>query len=158
MRRPGVILVAVAVLSAAPARRADSGGLPPRITVEDPSRKNHVITILGANLVMVAGLNRAQVTPALSALDRHLEARLGAGEPAVVYPEVVLSIVKAALLRGWPPSDIGAVLVGAMRRIEDGQSPEMTRQRVVLAIVRNEKAPAVLAALQNSPETEAALR
>lgn len=158
MRRPGVVLVALAVLSVAPARRAHSGGLAPRITVEDPGRKNHVITILGAHLVMVAGLNRALVTPSLSALDRHLEARLGAGEPAVVYPEVVLSIVKAALLRGWPPSDTGAVLVGAVRRIEGGQSPEMTRQRVVLAIVRNEKAPAVLAALQNPPETGAAPR
>ena len=158
MRRSGVILVALAVLSVAPARWAHSGGLAPRITVEDPGRKNHVITILGAHLVMVGGLNRAQVTPALSALDRHLEARLTAGEPAVVYPEVVLSIVKAALLRGWPTSDTGAVLVGAMRRIDEGQSPEMTRQKVVLAIVRNEKAPAVLAALQSAPETEAAQR
>jgi hypothetical protein len=158
MRRAGVILVGLTVLSLAPARSARCGGLAPRITVEDPGRKNHVISILAANLVMVAGLNRAQVTPALSVLDRHLEARLGAGEPAVVYPEVVLSIVKAALLRGWPPSETGAVLVGAVRRIEDGQSPEMTRQGVVLAIVRNEKAAAVLAALQKPPETEAALR
>ena len=158
MRRAGVILVGLAVLSLAPARSAWCGGLAPRIAVEDPGRKNHVITILGAHLVRVAGLDRAQVTPPLTALDRHLEARLSAGEPAVVYPEVVLSIVKAALLRGWPPSDTCAVLVGAMRRIDEGQSPEMTRQKVVLSIVRNEKAAAILAALQNPPTTEAGLR
>jgi hypothetical protein len=126
------------------------------MTVESQARKNHVVTILGAHLIMVAGLARAQVTTALAALDRHLQARLSAGEPAVVYPEVVVSIVKTAVLRGWSGPDCAAVLAGALRKIDAGHSPEMTRQRVVLAIVRNEKAPDLIAGLAfEAPASEA---
>ena len=128
-------------------RGASAGALAPRMVVEDASRKNHLVTILGANLVMVGGLNRVQVAPVMGALDRYLDARLAANQPAVVYPEVVLSIVKAAVLRGWVPGDTATVLVGALRRIDEGDSPELTKQKVVLAIVKNEKAPAVLATL-----------
>jgi hypothetical protein len=131
----------------AAARAASAGALAPRMVVEDSGRKNHLVTILGANLVMVGGLNRVQVVPVMGALDRYLDARLAAHQPAVVYPEVVLSIVKTAVLRGWTPGDTATVLVGALRRIDEGDSPEMTRQKVVLAIVKIEKAPAVLATL-----------
>jgi hypothetical protein len=147
MRRPCVLGIAATLVITGAARHSDAGPLAPRMTVEDQGRKNHVVTILGANLVMVAGLNRTQVTPALGALDRHLQARLSAGEPAVVYPEVVVAIVKAAVLRGWAAGDTATVLAGALRKIDEGHSPEMTRQKVVLAIVRNEKASAVLAAV-----------
>jgi hypothetical protein len=142
----GAVLVFM-IAGAVTDRRAQAGSLAPRMTVENEGRINHVVTILGAHLIRVVGLNRDQVLPAMTALDRHLRARLAAGQPAVVYPEVVLSIVKTAVLRGWPSSDTATVLVGAVRRIDEGESPEMTRQRVVLAIVRNEKAPAVLAGL-----------
>lgn len=148
-------LVALVVGSALLAGPAHAGSLAPRMTVEDEGRKNHLVTILGANLVMVAGLNRTQVIPAMSALDRHLQARLTAGQPVVVYPEVVLSIVKTAVLRGWATSDTATVLVGALRKIDEGQSPEMTRQRVVLAIVKHENAAAVLAGLATDPTATA---
>lgn len=147
MRRACVFGMAATLVIAGAARWADAASLAPRVTVQDQGRKNHVVTVLGANLVMVAGLNRTLVTPALNALDRHLQARLSAGEPALVYPDVVLSIVKAAVLHGWSGADTAAVLAGALRKIDEGQSPEMTRQKVVLAIVRNEKAPVVLAGL-----------
>ena len=147
MRRPRVLGMVATLAITGAAQWADAASLAPRVTVQDEGRKNHVVTILGANLIMVAGLNRALVTPPLTALDRHLQARLSAGEPAVVYPEVVLSIVKTAVLRGWSGADSAAVLAGALKKIDEGHSPEMTRQKVVLAIVRNERAPAVLAGL-----------
>ena len=143
------ILVTVGVAGAAEAAMA------PRVTVENVGRKNHVVTTVGANLTMVVGLNRAVVTPALMALDRHLQARLSAGAPALVYPDVVVSIVKTAVLRGWSGADSAAVLVAALRKIDEGHSPEMTRQKVVLAIVRNENAPAVMALLAAEPPVAA---
>jgi hypothetical protein len=130
---------------------AADAALAPRVTVQNEGRKNHVVTIVGANLVMVVGLNRAHVTLALMALDRHLQAHLSAGETVLVYPEVVVSIVKTAVLRGWSGADSAAVLAGALRKIDEGHSPEMTRQKVVLAIVTNENAPAVLARLAAEP-------
>jgi hypothetical protein len=151
MRRGYVLGLTTALALTGVARMAEAGSLAPLVTVEDAGRKNHVITILGAHLVMVAGLERANVVPAMTALDRHLEARLRAGQPAVVYPEVVLSIVKAAVLRGFSAADTATVLIAALRKIDEGRSPEMTRQKVVLAIVRNEKGAAVLASLAADP-------
>jgi hypothetical protein len=151
MRRLVVSLAALTLSGAGCARSVEAGTLAPRMTIENEGRKSHVITILGANLVMVAGLNRSLVMPVMSALDRHLQARLSAGQPAVVYPEVVLSIVKSAVLRGWTAADTATVLVGALRKIDEGHSPEMTRQKVVLAIMRNEGRQAVLGALVAEP-------
>ena len=151
MRRPCVLGLAALLVIVGAAQEGMAGSLPPRMTVEDQGRKRHVVTILDANLVMVAGLSRDRVTPAMMALDRHLQARLSAGETTLVYPDVILSIVKTAVLRGWSGADTAAVLAGALRKIDEGQSPEMVRQRVVLAIVRNEKAPVVLAGLAAEP-------
>ena len=151
MRRPCVLGLAALLVIVGAAQGVMAASLAPRMTVEDQGRKRHVVTILDANLVMVAGLSRDRVTPAMMALDRHLQARLSAGETTLVYPDVILSIVKTAVLRGWSGADTAAVLAGALRRIDQGQSPEMVRQRVVLAIVRNEKAPVVLAGLAAEP-------
>jgi hypothetical protein len=154
MRRSCILGIAGTLVITGAAVAADAA-MAPKLTVQNQGRKNHVVTTIGAKLTMVLGLNRAAVTPALMALDRHLQARLSAGEPALVYPEVVVSIVKAAVLRGWSGGDSAAVLVGALRKIDEGHSPEMTRQKVVLAIVRNENAPAVLARLAAEPAVAA---
>jgi hypothetical protein len=154
MRRPCILRIAGTLTISGVAVAADAA-MAPRVTVENEGRKNHVVTTVRANLVMVVGLNHAIVAPALLALDRHLQARLSAGEPALVYPDVVVSIVKTAVLRGWSGADSAAVLLAALRKIDEGHSPEMTRQKVVLAIVRNENAPAVVARLAAEPAVAA---
>ena len=144
----------IVVASAAPGESAET--LPPRLVVADAVHKDHLVTVIGANLIMAAGLGRSDVGSALSALDRHLAAQLRAGAPAVAYPEVVVSIVKAALRRGWSGREVAAVLADALAKIEAGRSPELVRQVVVLAITRDHKPGAVLVALALAAEANSA--
>jgi len=130
------------------AAAAPAGTLAPRVTVESQSRKDHLLMLMTANLVMNAGLRRAEVDRALVAVDRHLEQRLKAGMPAVLYPEVVISITRAALLRGWSGGEAASVLLDVLTRIDyEGRSPELTRRAAIVGITSNLKPAAVVAAL-----------
>lgn len=127
---------------------APAGTLAPRVSVESQSRKDHLLTVMTAHLVMGAGLRRPEVGRALAAVDRHMDRRLKAGMPVVLYPEVVISITRAALLHGWSGGEAGGVLLDVLRRIDDeGRSPEMTRRAAIVAITDNLKPAAVVTAL-----------
>jgi hypothetical protein len=131
------------------AASSPAGTLPPRVTVESQSRKDHLLMVMAANLVMIAGLNRALVDRALVGVERHVERRLKAGQPVVLYPEVVTSITRAALLHGWSGAEVAGVLVDVLKMIDDeGRSPEMTRRAAMVAITGNLKPVAVVTALR----------
>lgn len=151
MKRAVRLGLVVSIVVTATLRTAAAASLPPRIPVENRGQKDHVLAILGAHLTMSAGLSRTEVGPTLRVLDHHLAERLAATQPAVVYPDVITSIVKTALLRGWSGGDAAVVLARVLAKIDEGRSPEMTRQTVVLAIVNRQKAPGVLMALAQPP-------
>lgn len=139
------------ILGGAAAAPAET--LVPRMTVESQSRKNHLLMVMTARLIINAGLNRAEVGRALVVVDRHLERRLRAGQPVVLYPEVVISITRAALLHGWSGAQAAGVLVDVLRRIDDdGRSPELTRRAAIVAITSNLEPAAVVMALGRPAE------